>query len=220
MNDKSNHDPRTSYDAVADEYTARIAAELKHKPFDRQLLDQFAEQVRDLGLVADMGCGPGHVARHLHDRGVRIVGVDLSPQMIECARRLNPSMEFQHGDMMALPVPNETWGGIVAFYSLIHVPRDRVVTALREFRRVLRPRGVLLLSFHIGAEVVHLDEWWGHPVSVDFVFFRSDEVERYLIAAGFEVERTTERDPYPPEIEHQSRRGYILARAGATTDAA
>lgn len=219
MSDQTTHDPRTSYDVVADDYTARIAAELQHKPFDRLLLDEFAEQVRDLGWVADVGCGPGHIARYLHDRGVRVVGVDLSPRMIECAQTLHPTIQFQQADMEALPVPNETWAGIAAFYSIIHVPRDRVVATLREFRRVLRPRGLLLLAFHLGTDVVHLDEWWGHQVSVDFVFFRSDEVERYLTAAGFEVERSTERDPYSPEIEHQSRRGYILARAGATTDA-
>ena len=219
MSDQSSHDPRASYDAVADDYAARIAAELQHKPFDRLLLDQFAEQVRDLGCVADIGCGPGHVARYLHDRGVRVVGIDLSPRMVECARKLHPTIEFQEADMEALPIPNETWAGIAAFYSLIHVPRDRVAATLREFRRVLRPRGLLLLAFHVGGDIIHLDEWWGHPVSVDFVFFRSDEVERYLTAAGFEVERSTERDPYPPEVEHQSRRGYILARAGATTAA-
>jgi SAM-dependent methyltransferase len=219
MSDQSGHDPRTSYDTVADDYTTRIAAELRHKPFDRLLLDQFAEQVRDLGWVSDIGCGPGHVARYLHDRGVRVVGIDLSPRMIECARKLHPIIEFRQADMEALPVANGTWAGIVAFYSLIHVPRDRVVATLREFRRVLRPRGLLLLAFHIGAGVVHLDEWWGHRVSVDFVFFCSGEVERYLTAAGFEVERSTERDPYPPEVEHQSRRGYVLARAAATTDA-
>jgi len=219
MSEQSTHDQRTSYDAVADDYTARIAAELQHKPFDRLLLDQFAEQVRDLGWVADIGCGPGHVARYLHDRGVRVVGIDLSSRMIECARKLHPTIEFQQADMEALPVASGTWAGMVAFYSLIHIPRDRMVATLRELRRVLQSRGWLLLAFHIGAEVVHLDEWWGHRVSVDFVFFRSDEVEGYLTAAGFDVERSTERDPYPPEVEHQSRRGYILARAAATIDA-
>jgi ubiquinone/menaquinone biosynthesis C-methylase UbiE len=131
---------------------------------------------------------------------------------------LNPTMQFQQADMTALPVPDETWTGVVAFYSLIHVPRDRVVATLREFRRVLRPRGLLLLAFHLGAEVVHLDELWGHPVSVDFVFFRSDEIEGYLTAAGFEVEQAMERDPYPPAVEHQSRRGYVLARVAAPGD--
>ena len=213
MSDRSAHDPRTSYDAVADEYASRIAAELEHKPFDRRLLDDFAERVRDLGRVADLGCGPGQVARYLHDRGVDVVGVDLSPRMIECARRLHPGIDFQQADMEALPVPDEAWAGIAAFYSLIHVPRERIVAALRELRRVLQPRGLLLLAFHVGTEVVHLDEWWGHRVSVDFVFFESDEVERYLAAAGFEIERSAEREPYPPEVEHQSRRGYVLARA-------
>src|SRR5262249_22172779 len=207
MDDHRRHDPGASYDAVADDYASRIAAELERKPFDRMLLDQFAEQVRGLGWVADIGCGPGHVARYLNDRGVDVVGIDLSPRMIECARKLHPNVVFQRADMEALPVPNEAWVGIAAFYSLIHVPRDRVVATLREFRRVLQPRGLLLLAFHIGAEVVHLDEWWGHRVSVDFVFFHSDELKTYLTSAGFEVERSTERDPYPPEIEHQSRRG-------------
>jgi SAM-dependent methyltransferase len=218
MKPQSNDNLRSSYDAVADEYTSRIAAELEQKPFDRLLLDQFAERVRDLGWVADVGCGPGHVARYLQDRGARVVGLDLSPRMVECARRLHPTIEFQQADMETLPTPSEAWAGIVAFYSLIHVPRGRVVAALRGFRRVLQPRGLLLLAFHVGAETVHLDEWWGHRVSVDFVLFRSDEVERYLTAAGFEVERSTERDPYPPEVEHQSRRGYILARAVATIE--
>jgi len=210
------HDPRTSYDAVADEYTKRIATELEHKPFDRQILDEFADRVRDLGPVADIGCGPGHVGRYLHDRGVRVVGIDLSPGMLQCARNLHPAMTFQQADMSALPVPSEAWAGIVAFYSIIHVPRDRVVETLRGFRRVLRPRGLLLVAFHIGDEVLHLDELWGHRVSVDFTFFRTEEMEKNLVAAGFEVERVLERDPYPPAVEHQSRRAYLLARVAAS----
>ena len=136
--------------------------------------------------------------------------------MIACARRLNPAMEFQQADMAALPVATGAWAGIVAFYSLIHIPRDRVIATLREFRRVLRPRGLLLLAFHIGAEVVHLDELWGHRVSVDYVFFGLDEIEKYLVTAGFEIEEATERSPYAPPVEHQSRRGYVLAGVAET----
>jgi SAM-dependent methyltransferase len=219
MSEQRSHDPQASYDAVAEEYALRISEELQHKPFDRQLLERFAAQIPAPGLVADLGCGPGHVGRYLHDRGVRVVGLDLSPRMIACARRLNPGMEFRQADMTALPVPDESWDGIIAFYSLIHVPREGMVATLREFRRVLRPRGLVLLAFHIGSEVVHLDEFLGHPVAVDFVLFQSDEIEAYLDAAGFEVALTTQRDPYPPEVEHQSRRGYILARVADAGDA-
>lgn len=203
---------RTSYDRVADEYVRRIFDELQHKPLDRQLLDRFAASVRDVGPACDMGCGPGHVARYLYEHGVQVSGVDLSPAMVEQARRLNPGVEFRQGDMMALDAPDEAWAGIAAFYSIIHIPRGDMAQALGELRRVLRPGGLLLLAFHIGDDTIHLEEWWGQEVSVDFFFFRSDEMAGNLRAAGFEIEEIIEREPYPDDIEHQSRRSYIFAR--------
>ena len=211
MDDRKTNDVAGSYDLVADEYVARIYDELRHKPLDRQLLDRFADGVREVGLACDMGCGPGQVARYLHERGAQVCGIDLSPEMVVRARRLNPGIDFEQGDMLALDTEDEAWAGIAAFYSIIHIPRDEVVRALRELRRVLRPGGLLLLTFHIGDEIKHLEEWWGHKVCVDFLFFRSDEMARYLKSAGFEIEEIIERDPYP-DVEHQSRRTYIFAR--------
>jgi trans-aconitate methyltransferase len=95
----------SSYDAVAEEYVRRISNELKDKPLDCELLNRFATQTRDVGRVADIGCGPGHIARYLHERGVRICGVDLSTQMVECAKTLNPNIEFYRGNMNRLDVP-------------------------------------------------------------------------------------------------------------------
>ncbi len=202
---------RTSYDLVADEYVRRIFEELQHKPLDRQLLDRFAASVRDVGPACDMGCGPGHVARYLREHGVKVCGVDLSPAMVQRARRLVPGVEFQQGDMTALDAANGAWAGIAAFFSIIHIPRSDVTRALGELRRVLRPGGLLLLAFHIGDDTVHLDEWWGEKVCLDFFFFRSEEVAGYLRAAGFNIEEIIEREPYP-DVEYQSRRSYIFAR--------
>ena len=114
MIDQTN-EVQSSYDRVAKEYARQICDELRHKPIDRQLLDQFADSLRPAGLACDLGCGPGHVARYLHDRGVRMCGVDLSPDMIEQARELNPEIEFCQGDMRSLEVPSEEWAGIAAF---------------------------------------------------------------------------------------------------------
>ncbi len=199
------------YDRIAGEYAVRIYGELAHKPFDRELLDRFAAEVHGLGRACDLGCGPGQIARYLRDHGLDdVCGVDLSPGMVAEARRLNPDIPFEQGDMLALPVPDEAWGGIAAFYSIIHIPRGDVVRALRELRRALRPRGLLLLAFHAGQEVRHVDEMMGQPVSIDFVFFERAEMEGYLYEAGFEVEQSLEREPYP-DVEAQTRRVYIFA---------
>ena len=202
---------QTSYDLVTDEYVRRIFDELQHKPLDRQLLERFAACVRDVGPACDMGCGPGHVARYLHEQGVQVCGVDLSPAMAAQARRLTPGVEFRQGDMMALDAPDGAWAGIAAFYSIIHIPREDMARALGELRRVLRPGGLLLLAFHIGDDTKHLDEWWGHQVCVDFFSFRPAEMAAFLGEAGFEIEEIIKREPYP-DVEHQSRRSYIFAR--------
>jgi SAM-dependent methyltransferase len=208
-------DCQAAYDAVADEYVLRIADELRHKPLDRALLDRFAASVREVGPVCEIGCGPGHVARYLHERGVQVCGIDLSSEMVERARRLSPEIDFRQGDMLALEAGDETWAGIVAFYSLIHIPREQMPRAMGELRRVLRPGGRLLVAFHLGDQTIHLDDWWGHTVSIEFYFFRTDEMTDFLRAAGFEIDEVIEREPYP-EVEHQSRRAYIFARRPAS----
>jgi SAM-dependent methyltransferase len=160
--------------------------------------------------VCDLGCGPGHVARYLREHGVQVCGLDLSSELVERARQLNPDVKFEQGNMFALNAADATWAGIVAFYSIIHIPRTDHVPVLSEMRRVLRSGGLLLLAFHVGDEVVHFDELWGQAVSLDFHLFCADAVVGALRHAGFEVEKIVERDPYP-NVEAQTRRGYILA---------
>jgi SAM-dependent methyltransferase len=208
------HDPdtRRAYDAVAREYAARIYGELGHKPFDRAQLDRLAERAGALGPICDLGCGPGQVARYLAEGGARALGVDLAPGMLAEARRLNPGLAFCAGDMLALPVAEGAWGGIAAFYSLIHIDRARLPAALAELRRALCPGGWLLAAFHLGRDTVHLDEWWGAAVRLDFHFFETDELCRALADAGFRALEALERDPYPPAVEHQSRRAYLFAQ--------
>jgi SAM-dependent methyltransferase len=210
MNHRPKNEVQTTYDLVADEYGRRIFLELEHKPLDRQLLDQFAARVRAIGPACDMGCGPGHIARYLHEQGLQVMGIDLSPGMVSCARKLNPKIDFKQGDMRLLDIEDESWGGIAAFYSLIHIPRADILDVLREFKRVLRPGGWLLLAFHVGDTVVHLDEWWSHEVSVDFIFFRAEEMSGFITSVGLQVGEILEREPYP-DVEHPSRRAYIFA---------
>ncbi len=204
---------QNSYDRVAENYAKQFRDEMDKKPFDRKMLDWLAEKVGGLGVICDMGCGPGQIARYLHSQGVKACGVDLSPEMVQQAQGLNPDIPFERGDMLTLAdIVDNSYGGIAAFYSIVHIPRRNMVQALQELKRVLRPKGVLLLTFHIGREIKHLDEFLDKEVSLDFFFFETEEVKDYLRTTGFEVEEAIERDPYPEGVEHQSRRAYIFAK--------
>lgn len=215
MDDPTINAIRESYDRLADEYTRRIASELQHKPFDRELLDRFAAAVAGRGDVCDMGCGPGHVARYLHDAGTTVFGLDLSPRMVGQARQLNPGVSFREGNMMALEMKDSTLAGIIAFYAIVNIPHESLPRVFEEMRRVLQPGGLLLLSFHVGDEALEVKELWDRPISMDFFLFQPSVIRRYLEAAGLVIEESIEREPYGPEVEHQSRRAYILARKPA-----
>ena len=202
----------TGYDPVAEDYAREFSDEMSKKPFDRKMLDWLTEKVNGQGTICDLGCGVGQVAGYLRSRGANVCGIDLSAEMIKQARRLNPDIDFQQGNMLALTdVEESAFGGIAAFYSIIHIPRPSLVDALKEIKRVLRPDGRLLLTFHIGQKDLHLAEWWNKPVSLDFYFFETEEMKGCLTDAGFKLEEVIERDPYP-DIEVQTRRAYLFAR--------
>lgn len=215
---------RAAYDAVAADYAARIGGELAGKPADRELLDALAGRAAG-GVIGDLGAGPGHVAAYLAARGARTVAVDLSPAILAAGRAAGPAVAgaasggaasggagppAAAGDLRALPLRDGSLAAAVAFYSLIHLAPGEEVPALAEIRRVLAPGGEVLAAVHVGTEIRHLDEWWGHRVDLDFRFFRVDELAGWLAAAGLEVAEVTERDSYE-EVEVATRRAYVRA---------
>ena len=203
---------RKSYDELADEYARRIFDELDHKPLDRELLSRFAARVSGRGQVCDMGCGPGHVARYLHDEGVTVFGLDLSQKMLEQARRLNPNIPFREGDMLTLDLETGTIAGITAFYAVVNIPLEVLPSIFQEMHRVLQSDGLLVLAFHVGDATLHEEELWGRSISMDFFLFPPSVVQQHLRGAGFGIEEVIERGPYAPEVEYQSQRAYIFAR--------
>lgn len=199
------------YDRLAEEYARHIFDELAGKPFDRELLNRFAARVGD-GPVCDVGCGPGHVARYLHERGSNVFGIDLSPEMVQVAKKLNPGIDFRVDDFRALQLADGCLAGIVAFYSVIHVPAERLAAALGELRRVLQPGGRLLLAVHEGREIRQPGELWGIPISLEFNFFTRDEVTASLLESRFSIEEIVHRTPYP-DVEAETDRLYVSAVA-------
>lgn len=207
----TTNNTQASYDSVASDYAKQFHDEMSKKPFDCHMLKWLAERVGDGGTICDLGCGPGQIADYLHQQGVTVCGIDLSQEMVVQAKQSYPHIPFQQGDMLGLTdVADASFAGIAAFYAIIHIPPAQVPQALSEIRRVLRDGGTLLVTFHIGDEVRHLDEWWNHQVNLDFIFFYTHQMKTYLQEAGFTITEAIERDPYP-EIEVQTRRAYLFA---------
>jgi SAM-dependent methyltransferase len=200
---------RACYDAIAREYANRFAAELAHKPMDRELLRRFASEVRGRGEVYDLGCGPGQTTAFLHACGVPARGLDLSAELLREARHRHPGLEFEQGDMLALSVADASLAGVVAFYAIVHLTLADLRRALAEIHRILQPGGRLLLAY-VGAGSIHVEEFLGRSVSLDFVFFSPQDVAGELVRAGFVAVEVIERDPYP-EVEYPSRRAYLFA---------
>lgn len=201
---------RRSYDCVAEAYAAGFRDELAAKPLDRALLGCLAEQAGDGAAIADLGCGPGHVAAWLAGRGVTAVGIDLSPAMIAAGRRDYPQVQFRVGDLLELPAADGEFAAAIAFYSIIHLAPGELPRAFAEIHRVLRPGGIFLIAFHAGAEVRHLDQWWGNAVDIDFRFFQPPEIVDALQRADFRTEMRLQRVNYPGEVE--TSRAYLQAR--------
>ncbi|MFF3949965.1 class I SAM-dependent DNA methyltransferase [Streptomyces sp. NPDC001902] len=184
-------DTRTSYDTVAEDYADQVRGLLDETPYERAVLALFADMVRSSGggPVADVGCGPGRITAHLNGLGADAFGIDLSPAMIQVARREHPGVRFGVGSMTDLDLPDGSVAGLVAWYSLIHVPDDAVGAVLTHFRRALRPGGPLLLAFHAGEGTrLKTQGYGGHPMKVRVHLRRPDRMAAWLGDAGFTVE--------------------------------
>jgi SAM-dependent methyltransferase len=193
-------DTRTAYDTVAVSYADLLRDALADEPFQRGILALFAELVRaqENGAVADVGCGPGRITAYLHGLGLDAFGVDLSPAMIEVARRDHPGLRFEVGSMTRLDLADDCLTGLLAWFSLIHVPDDEVPAVLAEFRRVLRPDGVVLLGFYAGdGSRLKTEGYGGHPMHVDVHRRPPDRIAAWLDAAGFTVEAEMMHRPAP-----------------------
>ncbi|WP_229834671.1 class I SAM-dependent methyltransferase [Streptomyces xantholiticus] len=184
-------DTRTSYDTVAASYAELTRHLLDETPEEGAVLALFADLVRAQGggLVADVGCGTGRITAHLRKLDLDAFGIDLSPGMIGAARRDHPDVRFDLGSMTDLPLADASVTGLVAWYSLIHVPDDEISSVLAHFRRVLRPGGPLLLSFHVGdGSQLKTEGYGGHPMKVYVHRRQHDQTIEWLNEAGFTVE--------------------------------
>ncbi|WP_433783009.1 class I SAM-dependent methyltransferase [Actinomycetospora sp. CA-101289] len=166
---------RDSYDRVADNYVEMVAAsalgDIRVQPWLRAAMDVFADAVTDLGPVLDVGCGPGTVTAYLAERGVDVSGVDLSPRMVEHARRLHPGCDFAVASATELELADASLGGVLGWWSLFNLPRDVLPQVLASFARALVPGGQLIVGMHVGDDDLARTQAYG-GVAVRWTTYR------------------------------------------------
>ncbi|MEV5888389.1 class I SAM-dependent methyltransferase [Nonomuraea fuscirosea] len=200
-----------AYDAVAQLYADLVRDSLDRLPLDRAIVAVFAELVRNEGPrpVVEAGCGPGYMTAHLRDLGLDAFGIDLSPALLDIARKDYPDLRFELGSMDAIDVADSELGGLLSWYSAIHVPPPEMPAYFAEFRRVLAPGGHLLIGFFEseGGPVEEFD----HKVTSAYRW----PIDELAELAGKEEFVEVGRMLREPLEDERFRRGHLLMRRQA-----
>jgi len=195
---------RSAYDTVAEAYAATLPDTGFESPLDLAMIDEFSALLRCAPgrYVIDAGCGAGRMSAHLSDAGLEVTGVDLSPAMVQTARRLHPALTFDVGELTDLPADDGAADGILAWYSIIHSSPGALPAIAREFWRALRPGGLALIAFQAGSGRRTITRAYGHDVELRAELHAPDNVALDFTGQGFVVRaqllraaRPTEKDP-------------------------
>ncbi|NHN57431.1 class I SAM-dependent methyltransferase [Calidifontibacter sp. DB0510] len=211
--DAATDELRHAHDVLAPVYAERLATILDEMPVERAVLDLFCTLVRESGLgtlIGDIGCGTGRLAPYLAERGFSVTGVDLSPVMVETARRDHLAHSYAVGDLRELPLGDASVAGAIGWYSYMYLaPSDRP-RAFAELARVVAPGGHLALAWKLGDDTPRRSsDVLGLGVRFDIYWMSQSEVEDRLAAAGFSTVFWAGRPADPDELQPQ---GYLIAR--------
>jgi uncharacterized protein YceH (UPF0502 family) len=203
---------RAAYARVAASYADHFDDELAALPFESWLLRRVAE-LADGAPVIEVGTGPGHVAAFLAESGANATGLDLSPEMVDEARRRHPRVTYEVGDLRRLlrPANHDGWGAVLAWYSLIHLAASELPEAIASLVRPLRGNGWLVLALHSGTEVRSVGEWFGHQIELDFVLHDPADIVALAERAGLRDVEWYHRGPLAERGE-STERLYVLGR--------
>jgi ubiquinone/menaquinone biosynthesis C-methylase UbiE len=195
---------RHAYNLAAQKYHDLFHNEMNEKEYDRKLLDSFSAKFNKDSLICDAGCGPsGHIGRYLFDKGIKVVGVDISEKCVELARLNNPKMKFECADISKMPFDDNSFDGLISYYSIINTPKFYVGRIFAEFRRVLKPSGSLLVAVKAGTVEGYIDDLLRIKTKIYSSLFTQKEIVAYFSQAGFLLEFFDKRNPYDFEISNE-----------------
>ncbi|MGN7862314.1 class I SAM-dependent methyltransferase [Microbacterium sp. 22303] len=199
-----------AYDARAAEYIALIGSIDQMERADVAMIGRWRDETA--GGLLDAGCGPGLWTAFLAEPGSRpgsgrdVVGVDLSAELLTAARERHPGVRFESASFRDLPFPDGSFGGVLAWYSLIHLPPDELPAVLGELARVLAVGGRILIGYFDGEP----RERFAHAVAPAY-YWSAEALGVLLRDAGFAVTDVERREREPGTAGSVRPHGAIIA---------
>lgn len=189
------------WDSIADRYLHLFRHEFENKPYDLEVLKAFASGLDSGSYVCDAGCGPcAHVTRILSDYGLKVVGIDISPRCVLLAQQEQPRLKFEIMNMANMVFADGQLDGLVAYYALHYQPKSTLHSIVREFARVLRPGGRVLIVAKQGKGESWISDPMGSGEEIFWSALGPDELQSLFSKNGFVAVNCTVREPLPDEI--------------------
>ncbi len=185
MSEEHRRTVEAGYDRIAERY---LATKDPQDPLALTALEELASHLSPAAAVLDLGCGAGvPVTRWLVEKGFAVTGVDISDKQLELARRFVPGATFVKSDMSELSLPPGSFGAVVAFHSIIHVPRADHPALLADIYSWLEPGGSFLATLTVTDFEGRDDDWegWGAPMA--WSHYDERATLAMLRESGFEI---------------------------------
>ncbi len=197
-----NQKTRAAYNKAAQKYYDLFNDELCRKEFDKKFIDNYLKYFGSASIICDAGCGPcGHIDNYVFQKGFKIIGIDISEKCIEIAKYHFPQIQFETGDFAELTYKDNYFDGLISYYSIIDTPKIYVSKILKEFNRVLKKNGHLLLVVKEGETEGFEKELIGIKTNIYYSLFTEKEIKAFLDECGFGDIKIEKRKPYKDEIQ-------------------
>ena len=202
-----------AYDDAADDYAAKFWNELEHKNLDRIILRWLADQIPPSKRILEIGSGPGEVSGYLSRFHGGCIGTDLSEQMIRNAKEYFPKVMFEVQDFFNLKYADSSFAAVVAFYAIVNLTKEEIGKVLVETKRVLKPNGIFLFTFHVRKtkSTLTIDKFFAKDNQLSFYLYTVEEIRKLIKNVGFETVDIVTRYPYK-EVEYPTTRAYFIVR--------
>ncbi|MES2554986.1 MAG: class I SAM-dependent methyltransferase [Bacteroidota bacterium] len=174
----------SSYDKTAEEYF-KVVSEFDLFPE----IFEFINLLKPKGRILDLGCGPGQHSLFFAEKGFDVTGIDLSEKMISIAKRIAPDVNFVVMDISKLTFSSNSFNGIWASASLLHIPKEEIYSVLQRLYDLLEADGILYLSLKYGDSEDFLNDYRYGGVKKYYVYYKPEEIEQIICETNFKILR-------------------------------